>query len=63
MVIFTIILNIIINILCLKRNDTEGFTPNIRQIYRPYMRNIRTYIEPFYGKYYRIKEYMNKIHL
>jgi hypothetical protein len=29
----------------------EGFTPAIRQFYRPYVRNARVYSEKMYNKY------------
>ena len=32
-------------------HEPEGFTPAIRQFYRPYFRNARLYSEKMYDKY------------
>jgi len=32
-------------------NDVENFTPKIREMYRPYIRNIRIISENFYTKH------------
>jgi hypothetical protein len=31
-------------------HDVEGFTPQLREFYRPYIRNVRVYSEGFYNK-------------
>ena len=33
------------------RNQQEGFTPKIRSMYRPYMRNARLTLESYTNKY------------
>jgi len=43
-------------------NITEGFTPKIRSLYNPYIRNFRIYIESFsnvYNDNYIIKRLKN----
>jgi abortive infection bacteriophage resistance protein len=43
-------------------NMTEGFTPKIRSLYNPYIRNFRIYIESFSNDYndnYIIKRLKN----
>jgi hypothetical protein len=41
---------IIINILFIRSDSAEGFTPKMREMYRPYVRKIRVYSENFYNK-------------
>lgn len=64
-IILTIITSLIIILdnLFSKNINSEGFTPDMRQVYRPYIRDMRTRMEPFYNRYYIIKDYMDKIHL
>jgi hypothetical protein len=46
-----ILIGLIIVIFYLKGcNDTENFTPTIKRLYRPHIRNIRTVTESFYNK-------------
>ena len=37
-------------ILYISYKNNEGFTPYIREMYRPYIRNARIYTEGFYDK-------------
>ena len=37
------------NILFILPDSTEGFTPKMREIYRPYIRKIRVFSENFYN--------------
>ena len=51
-----VIVFVVVLFTCLLYFDTayssqyEGFTPNIRGIYRPYIRNMRLFIKNFYMK-------------
>jgi len=41
--------------------SNEGFTPKIRQIYKPYVRNTRIFMENFYNNYNKsITNYLKK---
>lgn len=41
--------------------SNEGFTPKIRQIYKPYVRNARIFMENFYDNYKKsITNYLKK---
>lgn len=42
-----------------KQNNIEGFTPKIRGLYRPHIRNLRILTETFMGKY--SSDYFTKI--
>ena len=50
---YLIYILLIIILLCAYNNSmtNEGFTPKIRQMYRPHVRNARILIEGFYDNY------------
>ena len=49
LIYFSLIFIIIMNILFILPDSTEGFTPKMREIYRPYIRKIRVFSENFYN--------------
>lgn len=49
--LFFWIILIIFVVSCSLKNTKEGFTPKIRSMYRPYMRNIRLGIESYTTPY------------
>jgi hypothetical protein len=42
------------------KHEKEGFTPKIRQIYRPYLRHINTRIETFTNNY-NLSRFINSL--
>ena len=51
--VFLYLFFILIIVMCSYYNSSnyhEGFTPHLRKIYRPYLRNTRIYTEGFYNK-------------
>ena len=48
-IIFLVLLYYLINYIKNNYNSTENFTPKMRQMYRPYLRNARIVSEGFYG--------------
>ena len=48
-IIFLVLLYYLINYIKNNYNSTENFTPKMRQMYRPYLRNARIISEGFYG--------------
>ena len=64
---YLIYILLIIILLCACNNSIhytiyhEGFTPKIRQIYRPHVRNARILVEGFYNDYKKsITNYLKK---
>jgi hypothetical protein len=55
-IIFILSLNLGLGNLLQNTNKNEGFTPYIRKIYRPHLRNTRIFVEN------TVSNYKNKLH-